>query len=257
MFVFVLADPPVQGGRSDGRSGTPVVRADTMIATDCELILFGKDVLPVTRQGRRGYWISRDDTSVTCNGITCMTVSDYFPKVVITPEIERKTRLVRRAAERIWESRETNHGSVVIDEEVRGPAEVFQLSVPEEDAMVTIRLSENEMTIYTDVNDIATVYPLDRPQMLSQDALGERIVRSAYQSLVDAIVPNRLVVVGAGYRYSYPRAMAAEVRAALGEIPRAAELDYVDSLGRARYKPVKTRIATWNPTLVGEVMEGE
>lgn len=243
-----LAAPPVE-------REPPEVVADTMIAVDCELILFGRDVRPIGRSGVRGYWVASDDTSVTVNGVRCMSVSTYFPKIDVPPEIEHASRIIERVAGELLRSRKAHGGQFIVYDEVREAGDSFELLLPDDPTPVSVELQTDGMRIR--YGTVETRYLFDEAFAIQRDGLSQRLVRTAYLEMVRSLRPGHIVVRGRGYHYSYPLARAGEVRNAIEEIRLNAHADYVDSLGRTVYAPVRTSLGLWVGDLVKEIVEGE
>jgi hypothetical protein len=237
-------------GATAGKTRTFNAHADTLIA-GCELILFGKEVPIAEHAGRRGYWISKGDSSVVVNGIVCMSQSTFFlPRAKSHPDAEAAVRRMCKAADMIWSSMESKNGRVLLEGKEHSPNETFQMSLPGETNEVTVRLASDDMVITDGKYHVS--FPLERPQPKAGINRAEQRLDGAYWAVVKALRPGRLVVMGREYEFHYPLERSAEVRSALAEVPSLATVDYQDSDGVVHYKAINVGLGVWTSALISD-----
>jgi hypothetical protein len=229
-------------------------RAETLI-TGCELILHGREVPLANRNGIDGYWVVRDDTSVTVNGILCVSVSTYFRKVEVPPDTERASQIIERAARQVLLARDKHTGNVVVDNVISASGESFEWFLPEEKVSVSIVLEPDEMLVRYEKWEVRYLLNQEFDGSMDSAGLDDRIVDTAFRGTVRSLRSGHIVLKGRGYEYSYPLSRAKAVRSAIDDIRSNARVDYVDTSGRPVYGAVQTTLGLWVGSCVTEIME--
>jgi len=224
--------------------------------TDCELILFGREVPKVTENGKLGYRIVKRPDAVLVNGLVCVSASTTLPEpVFVDPQIEAASRVIQAAADYLWSNKEVRRGAIVVAGESHPVGVPFTLMLPEKEATVEVTILGGG-AIWIEYGGQRVGYPAERPPTPLPEAMRiEERLDGAYRFMLDDLKPGRLVVKGGGYAYFFPLSRAAEVKASLAKIPARAKFEHFDVYGQAIYEPIQDGDFLWHSSIIREVME--
>jgi hypothetical protein len=221
--------------------------SDTFV-TDCELILFGKDVKPVDRSGRKGYVIACNDSSVSINGIIFFNRNVAPPQrvVPIDSSIETKAAVLESAIHRLRPAWDQKTGNVTIDGKTHAPGETFRLSVPEYGTSVSVNVAPHALGVQYEDQSVGVMPGVAEPV---------NPVKATFDYVLKELHVRALVVMGKGYSYTFPQSEASRVRASLAKIPTTAEFLSVDEYGRKHYKPLTIDGLMWDSAVISDFVE--
>jgi hypothetical protein len=196
----------------------------------------------------------KSDQEVTINGVVVVSLSTpYFPASrPVTDDIERSSKIIEAAAERIWRSTESSKGLVSIERITYEKGDKFPLTIPELSATVIITLQDKSMVVEYEASRV--FFPLQRPTPLSPEDIALRRLDAAYHGMIYDLRTALLVVKGGGYAYVFPLSDGEAVRSALGEIPAKAEVELVDPYEGTYYKPLTIAGILWTSGVISDVM---
>lgn len=229
-------------------SGAPV---DTFL-TGCELVLFGREVEPVVRNGQSGYYVTSDDSTVSINGILYFNRNTRPPTLIspIDPEIVRKSRVMESAIKIVDLHRNENTDEVTLEGVTRHVGESFSLDVPDHQAQVSVSLYQDGFAIkYEGLQLYCSRHQHQLPDTPKDP------VESTARWIVGMLRGHRLVIMGTGYAATFPLEQAPPIRVSLSKIPAQAELLYVDGYGKKQYKPLTIDGYLWDGGIVRDVVE--
>jgi len=260
--LATLVATPFLFAASGGRNESTSELQSTAFVSGSKLILFGKDVATVSREGKHGYLIEKTNESVTVNGITYVSVSTPRPLPAVSryPELEREADVIQAAAQRLWGYRDAakkrmrttgfKSSLLEVDGSLKRAGDDFAMKVPEYDAEVSVHLYENQMSVT--YNRTQLVYPIDRPVAVPKEEQDARRLELVFQTLARDLDGKRLIVMGNGYSISFPLQEESAVRASLAAIPARAKIERVDSAGDVQYAPMQVDGFNWPANVVAD-----
>lgn len=239
-FLIMVVTGATSRAAQDGyASPTLGVPADTFV-TGCELILYGREVPPIVKDGRSGYWIVKSDREVRVNGKLCLSLDSLprqLPTSPITPQVVRTAKVLEAAAEIVRKSPRQVDGAAVVEQEFRKAGEAFVVEVPEYGTTALVTLHEDVMFIEYD--GVRVSFQRDRPKPVDPVEKERRRLDAAYWGTISSLKRGYLVLKGGNYAFFYPLSDSQEVRAQLLNLPMLVEQEANSRPGRITYKPVK------------------
>lgn len=226
----------------------PATPADTFLVTDNALILFGRDVQPAFTDGRAGYHITKDDSTVRINGIVFFNAKTKPRPYPVDPKIQHDVTVIEAAAKLLESYRDDGADSVVVNGRVYRPGDTFALRVPQYDVAVDVKLYEgrqveiaydNQKVVFIEAPPHEPVNPVD----------------VVYDGVIGNLHGARFVVMGRGYCYTFLVSQEAGVRASLSKISSLAEVKHVDPLGVKYYEPLTIDGYLWTNSIIRDVLD--
>lgn len=209
----------------------------TKFVSGCEIYLFGEYLEPVEGpDGTMGFLIEKTDSAVTLNGRHYYSPYDPPRKIVkaISEEIKHRAAVKNEAQKeirRLAVAHPTIEGAYNLGGILYG--DELQPYITKSGDTVMVKFYKDEVeVVYENTPLIFKLVPDPVRPKEEQDAFR---LDNIYLSLVDAIKPERIILIGRGYELSYPLSEAPAVKDALKKVPALARPIFQDIYGKWAY----------------------